>query len=94
MNVKDKDQKETFLPDLMILDVMMDKNLEGFKVSRELQKHEDHKKIPVILLTGIRDKMNLAFGFEPDNTGLPVKAVPEITIRPEQLLEKMEEFIK
>jgi CheY-like chemotaxis protein len=83
-----------FLPDLMILDVMMDKNTEGFEVSRELQKDEDLKSIPVILLTGIRDKMNLAFGFEPDNTWLPVKAVLEKTIKPEQLLAKVEEFIK
>ncbi len=83
-----------FLPDLMILDVMMDKNTEGFEVSRELQKDEDLKSIPVIMLTGIRDKMNLAFGFEPDNAWLPVKAVLEKTIKPEQLLAKVEEFIK
>jgi CheY-like chemotaxis protein len=81
-------------PDLIILDVMMDKNTEGFEVSRLLPADEDLKSIPVILLTGIRDKMNLAFGFEPDQTWLPVKAVLEKTIKPEQLLAKIEEFIR
>jgi hypothetical protein len=46
------------------------------------------------MLTGIRDKMNLVFGFEPDSTWLPVKAVLEKTIKPDQLLAKIEEFIK
>ncbi len=81
------------MPNLIILDVMMTKNTEGFEVSRELQKDDDLKSIPVIMITGIREKMNLAFGFEPDGTWLPVKAVLEKTIKPDQLLAKVEEFI-
>ena len=83
-----------YLPDLIILDVMMTKNTEGFEVSRILPQEESLKSIPVIILTGIRDKMNLVFGFEPDSTWLPVKAVLEKTIKPDQLLAKIEEFIK
>ena len=82
-----------YLPDLIILDVMMTKNTEGFEVSRILPQEESLKSIPVIILTGIRDKMNLVFGFEPDSTWLPVKAVLEKTIKPDQLLAKIEEFI-
>jgi hypothetical protein len=37
--------------------------------------------------------MNLAFGFEPDGTWLPVKAVLEKTIKPDVLLAKVAEFI-
>ena len=84
---------KVYLPDLIILDVMMSKNTEGFEVSRILPQEEALKSIPVILLTGIRDKMNLVFGFEPDSTWLPVKAVLEKTIKPDQLLAKIEEFI-
>jgi CheY-like chemotaxis protein len=85
---------KVYLPDLIILDVMMTKNTEGFEVSRILPQDETLKSIPVIILTGIRDKMNLVFGFEPDSTWLPVKAVLEKTIKPDQLLAKIEEFIK
>jgi two-component system alkaline phosphatase synthesis response regulator PhoP len=82
------------IPNLIILDVMMTKNTEGFEVSREFQKDDDLKSIPVIMITGIREQMNLAFGFEPDGTWLPVKAVLEKTIKPDQLLAKVAEFIK
>lgn len=82
-----------FLPDLIILDVMMAKNTEGFDISRKIVKDEALKNIPVIMVTAIRDKMNLAFGFEPDDEWLPVKEVLEKTIKPEQLLEKIEKYI-
>jgi len=81
------------IPNLIILDVMMTKNTEGFEVSREFQKDDDLKSIPIIMITGIREQMNLAFGFEPDSTWLPVKAVLEKTIKPDQLLAKVAEFI-
>jgi two-component system, OmpR family, alkaline phosphatase synthesis response regulator PhoP len=82
------------IPNLIILDVMMTKNTEGFEVSREFQKDDDLKSVPIIMITGIREQMNLAFGFEPDGTWLPVKAVLEKTIKPDQLLAKVAEFIK
>jgi two-component system, OmpR family, alkaline phosphatase synthesis response regulator PhoP len=81
------------IPNLIILDVMMTKNTEGFEVSREFQKDEDLKSVPIIMITGIREQMNLAFGFEPDGTWLPVKAVLEKTIKPDVLLAKVAEFI-
>ena len=87
-----KKAKET-IPNLIILDVMMTKNTEGFEVSREFQKDADLKSVPIIMITGIREHMNLAFGFEPDGTWLPVKAVLEKTIKPDQLLAKVAEFI-
>ena len=82
------------IPNLIILDVMMTKNTEGFEVSREFQKDKDLKSVPIIMITGIREQMNLAFGFEPDGTWLPVKAVLEKTIKPDVLLAKVAEFIK
>jgi two-component system, OmpR family, alkaline phosphatase synthesis response regulator PhoP len=88
------EKAKVFLPNLIFLDVMMTKNTEGFEVSRELTKDDTLKFIPVIMITGIREKMNLAFGFEPDGTWLPVKAVLEKTIKPDQLIAKVEEFIK
>ena len=88
------EKAKVFMPNLIFLDVMMTKNTEGFEVSRELTKDDTLKSIPVIMITGIREKMNLAFGFEPDNTWLPVKAVLEKTIKPDQLIAKVEEFIK
>jgi len=76
-------------PDLMILDVMMATDTEGFDVSRDIPKIPELKKMPVIMMTGIREKMHLAYKFEPDEAWLPVKAVLEKPVPPERLLEEI-----
>ena len=81
-------------PDLILLDVMMTTKNEGFNVAREL--HDDQKlaETPIIIMTGIRREMNLPFGFEPDETWLPVKKVLEKPVTPEVLLAAITENIR
>ena len=80
-------------PNLIILDVMMTTQSEGFDVARELQADEDTKGTPVVMITGVRKEMNLPFAFEPDSDWLPVKAVLEKPVKPEVLLKTLEEHI-
>jgi DNA-binding response OmpR family regulator len=81
-------------PDIILLDVMMTTKNEGFNVAREL--HEDAKlaTTPIIIMTGIRREMNLPFGFEPDETWLPVKTVLEKPVKPEVLLSAIADHIR
>ena len=81
-------------PDIILLDVMMTTESEGFDVAREMHKDESVKNIPIIILTGIRKAMSLPFGFEPDETWLPVKEVLEKPVKPEVLLKAIEENIR
>jgi two-component system alkaline phosphatase synthesis response regulator PhoP len=81
-------------PDLILLDVMMTTKSEGFNVARELHEDPKLKDIPIIMLTGIRREMNLPFGFEPDQTWLPVKRVLEKPVKPEVLLAAVSENIR
>ena len=74
-------------PDLILLDVMMTTKDEGFNVARKLHEIEDLKGTPVIMVTGVRTEMNLPFGFEPDETWLPVKQILEKPVKPETLLK-------
>ena len=78
-------------PDLMILDVMMANNTEGFEVSREIPKIHELKDMQVIMLTGITKEMNLPFKFEPDETLLPVSTVLEKPVAPARLLDEIRE---
>ena len=80
-------------PNIILLDVMMTTESEGFDVAREMAKDDSAKNIPVIILTGIRKAMSLPFGFEPDETWLPVKEVLEKPVKPEVLLKAIEENI-
>lgn len=77
-------------PDLMLLDVMMTHDAEGFDTVRKLKETPETAQIPVILITGIRKAKSLPFGFEPDDKLLPVKAVMEKPVKPEDLLERIQ----
>jgi DNA-binding response OmpR family regulator len=45
------ERAKTFLPDLVLLDIMMP-FMDGYEVCMELKKNEETSKIPVIFLTG------------------------------------------
>lgn len=80
-------------PDLMILDVMMEHDSEGFEVARRLHEDSDMKNLPVIILTGIRRAKRLPFKFEPDEDWLPVKAVLEKPVSPDKLLKAVDQAL-
>ena len=77
-------------PDLMILDVMMAHDTEGFEVSREIPKTPELRNMPVLLVTGIRREKNIAYNFEPDETWLPVEKILEKPVKPEKLMEEID----
>ena len=45
------ERAKTFVPDLILLDIMMP-FMDGYEVCKELKKSEETSKIPVIFLTG------------------------------------------
>jgi CheY-like chemotaxis protein len=81
-------------PDLILLDVMMVKENEGFEVAKRLRADKETRHIPVILVTGIRKAKNLPFEFEPDDDWLPVTAVLEKPVPPEALLAHIAAALK
>ncbi len=81
-------------PDIILLDVMMTTKHEGFDTARELHDNPTTQNTPIIMLTGIRREMNLPFGFEPDDTWLPVKGVLEKPVKPEVLLKAIADNIR
>jgi CheY-like chemotaxis protein len=81
-------------PDLILLDVMMENDSAGFEIARALNEDNVTKKIPVIIITGIRKAKNLPFKFEPDEDWLPVKAVLEKPVVPEMLLNAVNKALK
>jgi len=81
-------------PDLLLLDVMMTYDSEGLDLTKKLHEESETKRIPIIMITGIRRAMNLPFGFESDEEVLPVKAVLEKPVKPEVLLETIAKHLK
>ena len=59
-------------PDLLVLDVMMDTNLEGYNLLHKIKKENRYMDLPVILLTGMSSQLgvNLYSGVD-DETMFP-----------------------
>jgi DNA-binding response OmpR family regulator len=51
---------KTNKPDLILLDIMLKGNLNGFDVLEELKKAEDSRHIPVIVLTNLEGEQKSA----------------------------------
>ena len=84
------EQVKASLPDLIILDVMMNTMREGFLVSRELKANPDYKHIPILMLTAAKEKTGL--DFKPaagDEAWLPVEDFLDKPVTKEVLLEKV-----
>jgi CheY-like chemotaxis protein len=87
-------------PDLIILDVMMDSITDGFHVSYQLRgndpksEYKEFSKIPIIMMTGIAQKMHMKFSPDQDGEYLPVDEYIEKPIRVDPLLEKIRKLLK
>ncbi|RLE09127.1 response regulator [Candidatus Aerophobetes bacterium] len=81
-------------PDVIILDVMMTTKTEGFDVSRKLRRHKEMQDVPIIMLTAIRERMDIKWKIQPDEEWLPVTEFLEKPVAPEKLTEKVEEMLK
>ncbi|MCK5520931.1 MAG: response regulator [Candidatus Marinimicrobia bacterium] len=76
-------------PDLIILDVMMQTQDEGFHTAYEIRSMKDYKDIPIIMLTAITMETGFTFDRDKDGDFLPVDEFLEKPISPQVLLEKV-----
>lgn len=82
-------------PDLIILDVMLETGDKGFAVARSLRGIPELAKVPILMLTAIREKTGFDFSQEAgDETWLPVDDYAEKPLQPEELLHKVEKLLK
>lgn len=86
-------------PDLIILDVMMDRLTEGFQVSYTLKSRDAsseyaaYAKTPILMLTAIGKETCMKFSPETDGEYLPVEAFMEKPIRPTVLIETVKRLL-
>ena len=90
-------EMERKVPDLIILDVMMSTDTEGFDFAYKLKRNPEFREIPILMLTSFPQKM-LETG--PDKfqhilgEDWPVTMFFEKPIQPEKLLVTIEQLLK
>ena len=80
--------------DLLILDVMFPEDIAaGFHLARDIRRHEDLEKLPILILSAINTQLPLGFG--PKDIGpdrLPVQEFLEKPIDLDVLTAKVEKL--
>lgn len=85
---------KTEKPNLVILDVMMATWQDGFEMARELKKDPQFENMPILMLTGIKDKTGIEFkSTAGDPTWCPVDAFLDKPVDPEMLLAEVEKIL-
>lgn len=74
-------------PDVIILDVSMEKKDEGFYVSQRIRSKPEIKDTPILMITAIHKCTKLKFSPQTDGDYLPVNEFLDKPIDPGVLLE-------
>lgn len=78
--------------DLILLDVMMEKDSDGFNFAQRMKTTEAFKDIPIIMVTSVNQKMPFTFGTD-DGDFLPVEKFIEKPIQPEKIMEAVYQYV-
>jgi CheY-like chemotaxis protein len=80
-------------PDLVILDVLMPTNYEGFEVARAIRERLELMNLPILMLTAVHSVKQVPYRFAPDEEYLPVDVFMDKPIEPERLVEAVKEML-
>lgn len=86
-------------PDLIILDIMLETDTEGFHVAYKLKNQDSNsefaefRNIPILVVTAISEKTHLRFNPQKDQEFLPVEGYIEKPIVPKDFLDKVNSLV-
>ncbi len=80
-------------PDLVILDVMMGTQDEGFHVAYQIHGNPDTAGIPVLMVTAVGQETGFSFDKEKDQDFLPVQEFLAKPIDPDLLIETVKKSL-
>ena len=83
-----------FLPDLVLLDVMMERHDSGFEMCREIKNDPQLQHTKILMLTNVDKEMKMDFKkLAGDPDWLPVDDYVVKPIDPKEFLSKIEKLI-
>ena len=88
---------ESQLPDMILLDIMMDTPVDGFSLCHEIKtsRKDSESDIPVIFVSAVKDKFGSRYSFTGDETGMrgPDDYIDK-PVKPEELLACIKKHLK
>ena len=80
-------------PDLLLLDVMMGTDVEGFDAVEAIRKLPNGKTLPIIMITSFAEKHEAPWTDKPDKEWVDVQNYLNKPVEPDKLLEEVRKHI-
>ena len=84
---------ERLKPDLILLDIMMEKLTDGFDICYKLKHDPEMKKIPVLAVSAITEKTGFKFSPATDGEYFEADDYIEKPVKPADLLKRVEKLL-
>ena len=81
------------MPDLIILDLMMEKHDSGFAFSKEIKNDPLFKKIPILMVTAVAEATGYRFSLEEDGYWMKTDDFIDKPVMPDVLVGKIERLL-
>ena len=81
-------------PDLIVLDLMMEKHDAGFSFAKQIKADPLYKQIPILMLTSVADVTGFGFSQELDGYWMKTDDYAEKPIMPGELLKKVKQLLE
>jgi CheY-like chemotaxis protein len=85
---------EKIKPDLILLDIMMDRLDDGFTLCYRLKHDSELKKIPILTISAITEKTGFKFSPATDGEYFEADDYMEKPVKTSDLLERIEKLLK
>ena len=82
------------IPDLIILDLMMEKHDAGFSFSQTMKTDPLFKKIPILMVTSVAEVTGFRFSLEEDGYWMKTDDFLDKPVRPAVLLERVDKLLR
>ena len=80
-------------PDLVVLDVLMPRDYEGFEVALKVREELKLRELPILMLSAVHEVKKVPYRFAPDDAYLPVDFFLDKPVEPKDLVEKIREML-
>ena len=81
-------------PNLIVLDLMMEKHDSGFTFTKKLKADPTLKNIPVLMLTSVADVTGFDFSQQKDGYWMKTDNYLKKPVTPDRLLEEINKLLK
>jgi len=82
------------IPDLIILDLMMEKHDAGFSFSKTVKTDPLFRKIPILMVTSVAEATGFRFSLEEDGYWMKTDDFLDKPVMPMILLERVDKLLR